>query len=89
MTEQTKESLTRTLIGVVTSNKMDKTVTVLVERKVKHPLYGKYVVKSKKYHAHDELACGEGDRIEIEEVRPVSKTVSWNVTKILTKAEVL
>ena len=89
MTEQTKESLTRTLIGVVTSNKMDKTVTVLVERKVKHPLYGKYVVKSKKYHAHDELACGEGDRVEIEEVRPVSNTVSWNVTKILTKAEVL
>ena len=89
MTEQTKESLTRTLIGVVTSNKMDKTVTVLVERKVKHPLYGKYVVKSKKYHAHDELACGERDRVEIEEVRPVSKTVSWNVTKILTKAEVL
>ena len=89
MTEQTKESLTRTLIGVVTSNKMDKTVTVLVERKVKHPLYGKYVVKSKKYHAHDELACCEGDRVEIEEVRPVSKTVSWNVTKILTKAEVL
>ena len=89
MTEQTKESLTRTLIGVVTSNKMDKTVTVLVERKVKHPLYGKYVVKSKKYHAHDELACGEGDRVENEEVRPVSKTVSWNVTKILTKAEVL
>lgn len=89
MTEQTKESLTRTLIGVVTSNKMDKTVTVLVERKVKHPLYGKYVVKSKKYHAHDELACGEGDRVEIEEVRPVSKTVSWNVTKILTKAEVI
>ena len=89
MTEQTKESLTRTLIGVVTSNKLDKTVTVLVERKVKHPLYGKYVVKSKKYHAHDELACGEGDRVEIEEVRPVSKTVSWNVTKILTKAEVL
>lgn len=89
MTEQTKKSLTRTLIGVVTSNKMDKTVTVLVERKVKHPLYGKYVVKSKKYHAHDELACGEGDRVEIEEVRPVSKTVSWNVTKILTKAEVL
>ena len=85
MTEQTKESL----IGVVTSNKMDKTVSVLVERKVKHPLYGKYVVKSKKYHAHDELACGEGDRVEIEEVRPVSKTVSWNVTKILTKAEVL
>ena len=55
MTETTKEALTRTLDGVVTSNKMDKTVTVLVERKVKHPLYGKYVVKSKKYHVHDEL----------------------------------
>ena len=89
MTEQTKESLTRTLIGVVTSNKMDKTIVVAIEESVKHPLYGKYVVKSKKYHAHDELACGEGDRVEIEEVRPVSKTVSWNVTKILTKAEVL
>lgn len=62
MTETTKEALTRTLDGVVTSNKMDKTVTVLVERKVKHPLYGKYVVKSKKYHVHDELGCGEGDK---------------------------
>lgn len=89
MTEQTKESLTRTLIGVVTSNKMDKTVTVLVERKVKHPLYGKYVVKSKKYHAHDELGCGEGDRVEIQETSPIAKTVSWTVTKILEKAEVL
>lgn len=89
MTEQTKESLTRTLEGVVTSNKMDKTVTVLVERKVKHPLYGKYVVKSKKYHAHDELGCGEGDRVEIQETAPIAKTVSWTVTKILEKAEVL
>ncbi len=89
MTEQTKESLTRTLQGVVTSNKMDKTVTVLVERKVKHPLYGKYVVKSKKYHAHDELACAEGDQVEIQETAPVAKTVSWQVTKILKKAEVL
>ena len=79
----------RILTGTVVSDKGDKTVVVKVERKVKHPLYGKYVVKSKKYHAHDELACGEGDRVEIEEVRPVSKTVSWNVTKILTKAEVL
>ena len=82
MTETTKEALTRTLDGVVTSNKMDKTVTVLVERKVKHPLYGKYVVKSKKYHVHDELGCGK-------ETKPISKTVSWVVTKILEKAEVL
>lgn len=89
MTEQTKESLTRTLQGVVTSNKMDKTVTVLVERKVKHPLYGKYVVKSKKYHAHDELSCAEGDQVEIQETSPIAKTVSWTVTKILKKAEVL
>ena len=57
MTETTKEALTRTLDGVVTSNKMDKTVTVLVERKVKHPLYGKYVVKSKKYHVRSPRPC--------------------------------
>ena len=89
MTETTKEALTRTLDGVVTSNKMDKTVTVLVERKVKHPLYGKYVVKSKKYHAHDEIGCNEGDKVEIAECRPLSKTVSWTVTKVLEKAIVL
>lgn len=56
MTE-TAQSLNRTLVGTVSSSKMEKTVTVLVERKVKHPLYGKYVVKSKKYHAHDEIGC--------------------------------
>ena len=89
MTEQSTEKLTRTLQGVVTSAKMEKTVTVLVERKVKHPLYGKYVVKSKKYHAHDELGCGEGDKVEIAEGRPMSKTKSWVVTKILEKAVVL
>ncbi len=89
MTEQTKASLTRTLQGVVTSDKMEKTVTVLVERKVKHPLYGKYVVKSKKYHAHDEFSCKEGDKVEIAETRPISKTKSWTVTKVLEKAEVL
>lgn len=89
MTEQTKESLSRTLIGTVSSSKMEKTVTVLVERKVKHPLYGKYVVKSKKYAAHDELGCNEGDKVEIKEGRPMSKTKSWVVTKILEKAVVL
>ena len=88
MTE-TAQSLNRTLVGTVSSSKMEKTVTVLVERKVKHPLYGKYVVKSKKYHVHDELGCGEGDKVEIKETKPISKTVSWVVTKILEKAEVL
>lgn len=88
MTEQ-KQSLTRTLQGTVVSNKMQKTVTVLVERKVQHPLYGKYVVKSKKYAAHDELGCGEGDKVEIAESRPFSKIVSWKVTKILQKAVIV
>ncbi len=87
MTEQT--SLSRTLQGTVSSNKMDKTITVVVERKVKHPLYGKYVVKSKKYHAHDELGCNEGDTVEIAECRPYSKTVSWNVTKVVRKAVII
>ena len=88
MTE-TAQSLNRTLVGTVSSSKMEKTVTVLVERKVKHPLYGKYVVKSKKYHAHDEIGCNEGDKVEIAECRPLSKTVSWTVTKVLEKAVVL
>ena len=70
-----KKSLTRTLVGKVVSNKMNKTVTVLVERRVKHPVYGKYVVKSNKYHAHDDTdALNEGDIVEIAESRPLSKT---------------
>ncbi|WP_028454322.1 30S ribosomal protein S17 [Chitinilyticum litopenaei] len=79
--------LKRTLTGRVVSNKMDKTVTVLVEHLVKHPLYGKMVRKSKKYHAHDEAnAFNEGDLVEIVETRPVSKTKSWAVSKLLEKA---
>ncbi|WP_028452715.1 30S ribosomal protein S17 [Chitinilyticum aquatile] len=79
--------LKRTLTGRVVSNKMDKTVTVLVEHLVKHPLYGKMVRKSKKYHAHDESnAFNEGDLVEIVETRPVSKTKSWAVSKLLEKA---
>jgi small subunit ribosomal protein S17 len=82
-----KTSLTRTLVGRVVSNKMDKTVTVLVERKVKHPLYGKIIVRSKKYHAHDETnAVNEGDTVEIAETRPVSKTKSWTVTRVVEAA---
>ncbi len=74
---------TRTLSGRVTSNKMQKTVTVLIERKVKHPVYGKYVVRSKKYHAHTEDSYREGDLVEIQEGRPMSKTKSWYVSKLL------
>ncbi len=70
----------RVLQGVVLSNKMDKTVTVLVERRVMHPVYRKFIRSSKKYHAHDEEnRCREGDRVRIEECRPLSKTKSWRV----------
>ena len=70
----------RILIGTVTSDKTDKTVTVLVERKVKHPLYGKIIRRSKKYHAHDEAnEYRTGDVVRIEETRPISKTKSWAV----------
>lgn len=92
MTENNVETkaLTRTLIGTVTSDKMDKTVTVLVERRVKHPLYGKYIVQNKKYHAHDESNnCSVGDKVEIAETRPLSKTKSWTVTRIVEKAVVI
>ena len=78
---------TRTLTGRVVSDKRDKTVTVLVERRVKHELYGKIVATSRKYHAHDEK--GEyhmGDVVEIAEGRPLSKTKSWVVTRLLEKA---
>ena len=90
MTNTETAKLTRTLTGTVTSDKMDKTVTVLVERRIKHPHYGKYVVESKKYHAHDEAnECGVGDKVEIAETRPLSKTKSWKVTRILEKAVII
>ena len=77
----------RTLTGRVVSDKMAKTVTVLVERRVKHPLYGKFVTRTKKYHAHDENGeFHEGDMVEIEECRPLSKTKAWRVIKLLEKA---
>lgn len=82
--------LKRTLIGRVSSNKMDKTVTVLVEHRLKHPLYGKFIVKSKKYHAHDESnQFNEGDLVEIEETRPLSKTKSWAVTRLIEAARII
>ena len=80
-------NLKRTLTGTVVSDKMDKTVTVLVERKIKHPLLGKVLRVSKKYHAHDESnEFKQGDMVAIEECRPLAKTKSWRVTKLVDKA---
>jgi small subunit ribosomal protein S17 len=77
----------RTLSGRVVSDKMDKTVTVLVERKVKHPLIGKVIRRSNKFHAHDENnECKIGDLVVIEESRPISKSKTWKVSKIVEKA---
>lgn len=77
----------RTLTGRVVSDKMDKTVTVLIERKVKHPLLGKVVRRSKKYHAHDENnEYHEGDLVTIEECRPIAKTKAWRVTQLIEKS---
>jgi len=82
-----ESKLKRTLTGTVTSDKMDKTITVLVERKVKHPLLGKIIRVSKKYHAHDEAnECHTGDVVTIEECRPIAKTKSWRVAKLVEKA---
>jgi small subunit ribosomal protein S17 len=83
-----KKALIQTLTGRVVSDKMNKTVTVLVERRVKHPLYGKIVMKSAKYHAHDEgNECKEGDLVEIAATRKLSKTKAWRVLSILEKAQ--
>ena len=81
------EDKVRTLTGRVVSNKMDKTVTVMVERRVKHPLYGKFITRSTKYHVHDEEnSCQEGDLVQIKECRPISKTKSWQLHKVVERA---
>jgi len=77
----------RTLFGRVTSAAMDKTITVLVERRVKHPLYGKFIKRSTKVHAHDEAnRCSEGDLVRIEQCRPLSKTKTWRLLDVVEKA---
>ncbi len=82
MTEQNK--VTRSLTGKVVSTQMQNTVTVLVERRVKHPTLGKVIRLSKKYHAHDESSrCHEGDVVTIEECRPISKTKAWTVVSVV------
>ena len=73
--------------GVVYSNKMDKTVVVLIERQVQHALYGKIVLRSNKFKAHDELSCDIGDKVEIMETRPISREKRWRVTRIVEKVK--
>lgn len=85
MTEATKTA--RTLSGKVVSNKMEKSIVVLVERQVKHPLYGKYMKRSTKIHAHDESnQCNIGDTVTIEETRPISKTKAWALVEVTERA---
>jgi len=85
MTQEGKRN--RTLTGRVVSNAMDKTITVLVERRVKHPLYGKFIRRSTKIHAHDgENSCGNGDLVTVEQCRPLSKTKSWSLLEVVEKA---
>ena len=82
-----EDKVTRTLTGRVVSDKMDKTVTVLVERKVKHPLIGKVVRRSNKFHAHDETnECRLGDKVLVMETRPLSKLKRWRLVKVIEKA---
>lgn len=82
-----EEKLARTATGKVVSNKMDKSIVVLVERRVRHPLYGKIIKRSTKIHAHDaDNACMPGDEVTIKEVRPISKTKSWALVSIDERA---
>ncbi len=78
-----EQKTARTATGRVVSNKMDKTVTVLIERRVKHPVYGKYITRSSKIHAHDENnECGMGDVVTVQETRPISKLKSWKLLRV-------
>jgi small subunit ribosomal protein S17 len=83
-----ERNLRKTRTGVVTSDKMAKTITVAVERKVKHPIYGKFIKKTTKFHAHDEKEqCGVGDVVTIMETRPLSKTKRWRLVEVVEKAK--
>ncbi|UCC55438.1 MAG: 30S ribosomal protein S17 [Gammaproteobacteria bacterium] len=86
MNEQSK--VARTFTGTVVSDRMDKTVTVMIERKVKHPVYGKYIRRSTKLHVHDEdNTCREGDKVSIEQCRPLSKSKSWRLVDVVERSE--
>lgn len=85
-----ENNLARSASGTVVSDKMDKTITVLVERRIKHPLYGKYIKRSKKIHAHDpENQAQQGDLVTIEETRPISKSKSWKLASVDRKATII
>ena len=81
-------SLKKIWLGLVTTNKNDKTITVMVERKLRHPIYGKFVKRNKKFHAHDENnVCGIGDKVRIVESRPLSATKRWRLVEVIEKAK--
>jgi small subunit ribosomal protein S17 len=83
-----ERNLRKIRIGVVLSNRMEKTITVVVERKVKHPIYGKFVKKTTKFHAHDEKnECSIGDTVKIMETRPLSKTKRWRLVEVVEKVK--
>ena len=87
MSTVNEENNVRTRVGTVTSDKMDRSITVSVERRVKHPLYGKYMSRSTRFHVHDEdNTCRQGDLVEIRESRPISKTKSWTLVRVVERA---
>jgi len=87
-TNKIERNLRKTRVGVVSSNKMDKTITVKVERKIKHPLYGKFLKKTTSFHAHDEKnECSIGDIVKIMESRPMSKTKRWRLVEVVEKVK--
>jgi small subunit ribosomal protein S17 len=87
-TNKIERNLRKTRVGVVSSNKMDKTITVKVERKIKHPLYGKFLKKTTSFHAHDEKnECSIGDTVKIMESRPLSKTKRWRLVEVVEKVK--
>ncbi len=84
---ETNQKVHRTLVGRVVSDKMDKTITILVERQVQHPIYGKFIRRSTKVHAHDENnECRAGDTVVVEQCRPLSKTKTWRLVKVVERA---
>ncbi len=84
----TEKTLRKQRVGVVSSNKMDKSITIVVERKLRHPIYGKFVKKTKKFVAHDEKnECNEGDTVRIMETRPLSKRKRWRLVEIIERAK--
>lgn len=88
MAEETNRDLRKQRVGIVTSNKMDKTIVISVERRIQHPIYGKFVKRTKKFMAHDESNdCTIGDKVRIMETRPLSKSKRWRLVEIIERAK--